>query len=247
MIWRDKVATVVSGINAQSFYNASRTTTPAAFDLQVYNQSQDWLCMYKPWRDLQVRTQLTLDDDNYATLPDNFGCCIYVYADPSSLGIPTQYYYLDHIDPAKRYTREISIDDTTGIKTIKYKFPRLSSMGNPWIVYSRTIPNIVQSDVDDNVKYSFFPINIMLATAKKILYDYYGISGNQRPEIIFSRLNEEIKMMQAYAMDNNAPLDLTPHDGNGQPIYISGPSLDGSYTQSYKSPYPNSVILPGGA
>lgn len=247
MIWRDKIATVVSAIGAQSMYNTARTTTPSNFNLLIYNQSQDWLCMHKPWRDLVVTTQLALDSNNKITMPDNFGCCLYVYADPTGTGAPTQYYHLNHIDVSRRYTREVTFDDTTNIRTIKFCFVQNTSLGNPYVVYSRSIDDIVQSDVDNNVKYSFFPINTMLVVAKLIMQRYYGKSANYDINQVYKDIDTELKQLSGYAINNNAPLDLTPHDSNGQPIYITGVPLDGSGYLGNRSPYPNSVILPGGA
>ena len=86
MVWRDKISDILAAINAQSLYNTSRDTTPGNLGLIVFNQAQDWLCMYKPWRDLRVTVQLPLDSERKITVPDDFGCTIMVYTDPANIG-----------------------------------------------------------------------------------------------------------------------------------------------------------------
>ena len=243
MIWKDLISTVVDCINAQSFFNAARTTTPSNLALVVYNQSQDWLCMNRAWRDLIVTTQLTLDNDNKITMPDDFGMCLYVYDDPTQNNLPANYYYRGHPDPGKRYTEEVTRDTDTGINTIKFCFFESAVMGNPYVVYSKTIENATQAEYDASTKYSFFPMNIMLAVAKMILCRYYGKSGNQDINQVMMFVNQELKLLSAYCIENNAPLDLVVHDGSGRPVYIDGPSLDGSGFKGQRSIYPNSTLL----
>lgn len=245
MIWRDKISTVASGINAQSMYNTARTTTPSNFQLMVFNQAQDWLCMNRAWRDLSVTTQLSLDSDSCITMPDDFGCIAYVYCDPTAQNYPAIFFHLNHIDPGRRYTRTVTIDSTTGIRTIKFCFPQSSTLGNPYIVYSKALDDITQADIDDDIKYSFFPINTILVVAKLIMYRYYGQSANYDYSTIMNDVNMELNSLSRYAISNNAPLDLTPHDSNGQKIYICGAAQDGSSVFNQRSIYPNSTLLLG--
>lgn len=245
MIWQDKISTIVSAINAQSMYNTASTVTPSNLGLLVYNQSKDWLCMQKAWRDLKVTTQLTLDSDNKVTMPDDFGKCIKVYDDPTATGKPQRYYYLEHPDPAKRYTEETTINETTGVRTIKFCFVPNISISNPYIVYSKVLADATQTEVDEDTKYSFFPINVMLAVAKKIIMRYYGLSANQDIKQILFDIKEELDLLKDYAYNNNTPLDLTVTDSNGHPIFISGVPLDGSGIVGINSNYPNSAMPSG--
>jgi hypothetical protein len=247
-IWSNTIADIVSCINGQSVYNTARTTTPSNLGLSVYNQAQDYLCMTKHWRDLRVDTQLSLDSDNAVTLPDDFGVCEYVYTDPSSIGKPMMYYYPYHADISRRYTIETTFDDDTGVRTIKFTFPEQGAISaNPHVVYQKKLADATQAEVEAATKFSFFPKTLMLVTAKKMLQDYYGVPANQDPNWINGRVEEELKKFEAYAVNDNAPLDLTPHDEYGNAIFIPGFSLDGSGPRLGRtSPYLPSTLFTGG-
>jgi hypothetical protein len=247
-IWSDTIASVLTAINAQAIYNTTRTTTPNNLGLVVFNQAQDYLCMYKPWRDLQVLTQLTLSSDRKITMPDDYGCCIEVYTDPANLGKPMYWYYLNHNDIAMRYTEEVTIDSTTGTRTIKFAFASTVYIPqNPYVRYSKVLADATQAEVNAATKKSFFPINIMLVAAKLILQDYYGVAANQEPTWIFKRLADEIKMFQAYAYANNTPLDMAVKDRYGNPVYIQGMGLDGGKPRLNRpTPFVPSTLFTGG-
>ena len=248
MIWRDKISDILIAINAQSVYNTARTTTPSNLGLVVYNQAQDWLCMYKPWRDLRVKVQLPLDSERKITMPDNFGCVIMVYTDPSNIGKPMYFYTLNNNDVAMRYTEEATQDETTGIRTLKYCFPPTVYVPqNPYVEYSKTLPNATQEEVDAKTKSSFFPLNVMLVVVKKILQDYYGVAANQDPNWISLRVIEELSLLESYAYNNNSPLDLSIKDRFGNPVFIQGMSLNGQKPRlSRPSPFFPSTFFTGG-
>ncbi len=247
MIWRDKISDILTAINAQSVYNTARTTTPTNLGIVVYNQAQDWLCMYKPWRDLRTTIQLVLDADRKITLPADYGCCIEVYTDPSNIGKPMYFYYLNANDVAVRYIEEVTIDGATGIRTVKFAFPPTVFIpSNPYVVYSKVLDSVTSADAT-GTKYSFFPINIMLVVAKKILQDYYGVAANQDPGWINARVQEELKMFEGYAYQNNNVLDLSIKDRFGNPIFIQGAALDGSRPRMNRpSPFLPSTMYSGG-
>lgn len=249
MVWRDTIGDIVTAINAQSVYNTTRSTTPSDLGLRVFNQAQDFLCMYKPgWRDLRVDTVLVLDADRKITMPLDYGCGLFCYCDPTPVGKPMYFYYLNHPDVAMRYTEETTIDSTTGVKTIKYAFPQSVILpANPHVVYSKALSSATAAEVAANTKRSFFPINVMLVAAKKILQDYYGVAANQDPNWINLRVMEEIRLLENYSYANNAPLDLTIKDRYGNPVFISGASLDGSRPRlSRPSPFLPSTLWSGG-
>jgi hypothetical protein len=247
MVWKDKISDILVAINAQSVYNANRSTTPARLDIIVYNQAQDWLCMYKPWRDLRVVTQLTLDNDRKVTMPADFGCCQFVYTDPSNIGKPMYFYTLNDNDVARRYTEEVTVDGTTGTRTIKFCFPPTVFIpSNPYVVYSKVLDNITSAD-DTSNKYSFFPINVMLVVVKKILQDYYGVPANQDPNWINQRVREELRIFEGYAYNNNVAMDWSVKDRFGNPVFIQGTSLDGSKPRLNRpSPFLPSTFYSGG-
>jgi hypothetical protein len=247
MLWRDKISDILIAINAQSVYNTARTTTPSNLGLVVYNQAQDWLCMYKPWRDLRVKIQLALDNERKITMPDDFGCVIDVYTDPANIGKPMCFYYLNCADVAMRYTEEATQDDITGVRTLKFAFPPTVFVPqNPYVEYSKALPNVTQ-EIADTGKYSFFPLNVMLVTVKKILQDYYGVAANQDLNWITLRVVEEVGLLESYAYNNNSPLDLTIKDRFGNPVFIQGMGLNGQKPRlSRPSPFLPSTFWSGG-
>jgi hypothetical protein len=216
--------------------------------LTVYNQAQDWLCFYKPWRDLRVVTQLTLDSYRKITMPSDYGMALFVYTDPSNIGKPMYFYTLNDNDVARRYTEEVTIDSTTGARTIKFAFPPTVFIpSNPYVVYSKVLANATQDEVTAATKLSFYPLGLMLVVAKKILQDYYGVAANQDPNWINLRVAEELRMFEGYAYNNNMTLDLAVKDRFGNPVFIQGASLDGSKPRLNRpSPFLPSTLFSGG-
>lgn len=247
MLWHDTISEILAAINSQSVYNTARTTTQANLGLVVYNQAQDWLCMYKPWRDLRVVVQLPLSTDRKITMPTDYGSCVHVYTDPANIGKPMYQYYLNHIDVARRYTEEATVDGATGVRTIKFCFPPTVFIPqNPYVVYQKVLSKATQADSDSG-KLSFFPINIMLVVVKKILQDYYGVAANQDPNWINLRVNEELKMLEGYSYNNNVPLDLSIHDQFGNPVFITGNTLNGAKPRlNVPTPFVPSTFFSGG-
>jgi hypothetical protein len=247
MIWNDTISDILDAIDGQSVYNTARTTTPSNLGLKIFNQAQDWLCMYKPWRDLRVTVQLVPDATKKITMPSDFGHCLFVYTDPANLGKPMYFYTLNDNDIARRYTEEVTVDGTTGARTIKFCFPYPAFLpANPYVVYSKVLSNATAADVTA-LKKSFFPINIMLVVVKKLLQDYYGVAANQDPNWINLRVQEELRMFEGYAYNNNVALDMAVKDKFGNPVFIQGTSLDGSKARLNRpSPYVPSTFFSGG-
>jgi hypothetical protein len=247
MIWKDKISDILALINAQAVYNTNRSTTPIRLDIKVFNQAQDWLCMYKPWRDLRVVAQLTLDSQRKITLPADYGYCLFVYTDPANIGKPMYYYTLYDNDVARRYSEEVTVDGTTGVRTIKFAFPPTVFIpSNPYVVYCKTLDEATTAD-DTSNKISFFPLNVMLVVAKKILQDYYGVAANQDPNWINQRVQEELRIFEGYAYNNNVALDMSVKDRFGNPVFIQGMSLDGSKPRLNRpSPFLPSTLFSGG-
>jgi hypothetical protein len=245
MIWNDKIGDILTLINAGSVYNTNRSTTPSDFQYAIFNQAQDWLCMYKAWRDLRVDVAIVPDVNRQITLPADFGCCIFVYTDPSGIGKPMYFYTLNDNDIARRYTEIVTRDGTTGAYTRKFAFGATTPvLGNPHVVYSKILDNVTVADI---AKISFFPMTIMLIVAKKILQDFYGVPANQDPNWINQRVQEEIRMLEGYAYNNNVALDMSVHDRFGNPVFITGTSLDGSKPRMNRpSPFLPSTMFTGG-
>lgn len=230
-------------IEAQSIYNTATSTVPTNLGLVVLNQAKDWLCMYKPWRDLRLDTQLTLGADRKCTLPSDFGCMISVWIDPSGIGKPMWFYTLNDNDIARRYSDETTYSAAAGW-TRKIVFPSSTYLPqNPYITYSKVIADYTGTGTE----FSFFPKNIMLVVAKKMLQDFYGVPANQDPGWINMRVNEEIKMFEGYAYNTNVSLDMSVHDRFGNPVFIQGASLDGSRARINRpSPFLPSTFFSGG-
>lgn len=247
MIGRDTIASVIECINAQSVYNTARTTTPINLGLVIYNQTQDMIVMAGTFRDMVRDVQLVPDADRKVTLPSDFGKALTVYIDESGLGKPSRFYYLNANDVHERYTEEVTIDSTTGVFTRKFVFPSSAYLPvNPHLEYTIVLENATQEDIDTGTKYSFFPKNLMLVGAKKILQDYYGISANQDPNWITSRYREELDAYSKYTTDSNDVLRWELHDSYGNNVAILGAPMDGS--GGAYVPYTNpATLMSGGA
>ncbi len=247
MIWSDTAKSVYDAIRCASVYNAARNTTPPNLNLIVMNQAKDFLCMARPWRDLRVVTQLTLDDNRQITLPSDFGRCLFVYSDTTGQGKPEYYFYLNDNDISRRYTEDVTVDDNN-VFTRKFTFPVATPLsGNPYVVYIKNITDYTIEDVEGTTKYSFFPITLMVLVAKKMFQDYYGVPAHQDPKWISLRVEEELQKFSSYALSNNITLEKSIKDRNGNPVYINGMRLDGR-PSTYKrpSPYYPSTLITGG-
>jgi hypothetical protein len=248
MIWNDTIKGVYEAIVGASVFNAARSTTPANLGLVVLNQAKDWLCMYKPWRDLRVKTQITPDSNRKVLMPDDFGCIIHVFSDPSNTGKPQYYYTLNDNDIALRYDEEVSTDADTGAHTRYLVFPSTTYLpSNPYVVYSKVVYDYTAADVAAETKRSFFPKTIMLVVAKKIFQDYYGVPANQDPNWINNRVMEELRMLEGYAYNTNVALDMAIKDRFSNPVFIGGMPLSGNKPlQTRPSPFLPSTLWTGG-
>jgi hypothetical protein len=249
MIWKDKVVDIYTAIVASAVYNPARTTTPGNLGLIILNQAKDWLCMYKPWRDLRVITQLALGTDRKITLPTDCGCVMFVYTDSSGIGKPMWQYTLNDNDVSRRYSEEVTQDGTTGVFTRKLVWPPTVYVpSNPYVVYSKVLDDYVTADVTtESTKVCFFPLSIMLVVAKKLLQDYYGVAANQDPTWISNRVAEELRMFEAYAYNNNVSLDMSIKDKFGNPTFIPGMSHNGTAPRvSRPTPFVPSTFFTGG-
>lgn len=248
MIWSDTVTNIYNALLASSVYNAQTSTTPDNLCLLVLNQAKDWLCMYKPWRDLRVTVQLPLDAQRKVTLPTDCGAIQFVYVDPAGIGKPMYVYTLNANDVSRRYTEEVTYDSITGIQTRKIAFPPTVYIPqNPYVVYSKVVEDYTQADIDTATKKCFFPINIMLVVAKKIFQDYYGVPANQDPNWINARVAEELRMFEAYAYLNNMALEMSIKDQFGNPVFIQGMSMSGRRQGVNRpSPFLPATLFTGG-
>jgi hypothetical protein len=249
MIWNDKIADIYAMINASSVYNTNRSTTPASLGLIILNQAKDWLCMYKPWRDLRVKTQIVMDSTRRITLPSDCGLVMSVFTDPAGIGKPMWWYTLYDNDVGKRYEEEVTQDAVTGVFTRKLVWPPTVYIpATPYIIYSKILSDYTASDVAaGSTKISFYPMTLMLSVAKKMLQDMYGVAANQDPNWINNRQFEELRMFEAYAYDNNMALDMSVKDRFGNPVYIPGMSLNGTQPRlSRPSPFLPSTFFSGG-
>jgi hypothetical protein len=218
MIWQDKIADILEMVNGQSIYNTSLDNMPSNLGLKVVNMAKDWLCMYKPWRDLLVLYQPVFDlATRIMTLPANYGQIVEVYTDPSNIALG--------------FTRQLQWPPTVFIPQ------------TPWIRYSRVLDDYTGTGTE----FSFFPMGLMLVTCKKILQDFYGVPAKQDPKWIQQRVLEEIRVFGGYAYQNNVSMDPAIKDMFGNPIRILGASLDGSQQRmTSPSPFLPSTLYTGG-
>ncbi len=232
-------------VNGQSIYNVNTNTAPANLGLKVINLAKDWLCMYKPWRDLLVLYQATFDPaTRLMTLPPDYGQIVEVYTDPSNIGKPMWVYTLRDNDISKRYD-EVSTYTIAGGHVRKLQWPPMVYIPqNPWIRYSK----VLEDYTGTGTEISFFPMMIMLVVCKKILQDFYGVPANQDPKWIQQRVMEEIRVLSGYAYENNVSMDPAIKDMFGNPIRILGASLDGSQQRmTSPSPFLPSTFYTGGS
>jgi hypothetical protein len=246
MIWQDKISDILDMVNGQSFFNVNTNTAPANLGLKIINMAKDWLCMYKPWRDLLVLYQATFNPaTRVMTLPDDYGQIVEVYTDPSNIGKPMWVYTLRDNDVAKRYDEQGTYTPAAGfVRQLEWP-PTVFIPQNPWIRYSKVLADYAGPPT---VEISFFPITVMLVVCKKFLQDFYGVPANQDPKWIQQRVMEEIRVLEGYAYQNNTSMDPAIKDMFGNPIRILGASMDGSQQRmTSPSPFLPSTFYTGGS
>jgi hypothetical protein len=245
VIWQDKIADILEMVNGQSIYNVNTNTAPSNLGLKIINQAKDWLCMYKPWRDLLVLYQTTFDPaTREMTLPADFGMIVEVYTDPSNIGKPMWVYTLRDNDVSKRYDEKTDYTAAAGFTRKLVWPPTVFIPQSPWIRYSKVLADYTGTGTE----YSFFPMSLMLITCKKFLQDFYGVPANQDPKWIMQRVMEELRLFEGYAYQSNASMDPAIKDMFGNPIRILGASLDGSQQRmTSPSPFLPSTFYTGGS
>ena len=244
MIWNDKVQDILSLFNSSTIFQTRSTNGLDDKALRLYNKAKDRLCMVRPWRDLLVTIQQAPDAQRKITLPADFGYVVSVYIDPSNIGKPMWWYSLRCNDIARRYDEEVTFDPSTGF-TRKLVFPNAVVLpGIPYICYSKAIPD---SDGSNPNEISFFPQGLMLIMMKKLSLIMIGTAGNDNAAQLDKEYLEELKLFEAYAYENNTELDMSVKDRFGNPIVISGGTLDGSASRvTVPSPFLPSTLYTGG-
>jgi hypothetical protein len=227
-LWSDTVQSILDVISGAAVYNTNNSATPQNFTLVLLNMAKDLIAEEKQWNDLQVRLKVTLDSEKKITLPADYGAVMDggVFVEDEGSGKPTIFFSLNSGDITTRYTIETTEDPITGVLTRKFCFPSMTAANqNLYIVYLRVLPDYTMADVN---KVCMFPKAIMLAAAKKLMLDNFGVAGNEEPNWINLRYKEELKKLVAYTYNNNVDMDLTVHDRNGNPVFINGMAHDGS-------------------
>lgn len=186
----------------------------------LLNRAQAELWMYRNWDGLVKRYQLTLSS-NAGSMPTDFGGMglIRVYVDTNGDGKPDKYYYRES-DTNQGYKLVNTFAKATGHSWVMTFFS--TPPANPYIVYKVLLDDF--TGVGD--EYSYFPPDLLLATAQKIHIEEADLVGNEYEAILRRQAQLLRDYEQNHQYQNNAP-EMNPLDESQQQLESDGFDLQG--------------------
>ncbi len=203
--------------------------------LDLLNRAQQYLCLYRAWDGLVTHYSVTMSGDS-CTMPANFtGTVISVYHDSNDDGVPDMFYYRN--GPVScGYKAVDTFDKATGHSWQLTFFTTPSH--TPVVVYP-----VPLDDFDgDGDEYSFFPSNLLLATAKMLHIQDSGLVGNEYQAV----LNEQQQLLRDYEQSHqyqNVEWRMRQIDQSGEEIDNDAYDLEGGTDSSVGDDYDNDYDL----
>jgi hypothetical protein len=203
--------------------------------LDLLNRAQQWLCLYRAWDGLTVRTQLTLSDKDI-TLPSTFsGACVAVYTDSNGDGKPDKYYYRDG-EVGSGYRAQNTFAKATGHS---WKFTFFAApASNPVVVF----PVPLDDFAGTGTEYSFFPTNLLLATAKKLHIEESDLVGPEYESILRAH-DELLREFEHSHQHQNIEWRMRQLDTDGNEVGNEGYDLNGGSETAFLDEYDSSYDM----
>lgn len=138
--------------------------------LSLINRARRTLWQYRPWDYLVKSHTFTIDANNEAAMPDDYGRMLNVGYDLNGDGIFDWFFHANDPRPDRRYEFSSTFTKEAGL-VIKIKFPGTLSH-TPQMKYIIDMP-----DCSEQTDYLFFPANLVLRGAQKARAIERGMSG----------------------------------------------------------------------
>lgn len=171
----------------------------------LLNRAQEQLRIYRAWDGLLKRSQLTVTD-KVATLPDDCREIVRVWHDSDSDGKPDFYYYQDSKRPDDGYYITDTFAKATG-HTRTMTFYAAPSY-DPYVEYIHSLDEFT----GDGTEYSYFPGELLLATAQLIHVTESGIVGNEYSAIERRQSHLMLDYEQSHQYQNIDPRSVQNDD-----------------------------------
>jgi hypothetical protein len=237
-LWNDPVNTNVNRLKDTLVFSVSGNHV-SNYALDLLNRAQNYLQMLRQWDFLVKTSELTLSESYRVSLPSDINTILAVYVDVEGIGKPTVYYYKDAPDVAERYEVYDSFSVDTG-HTWYLQFPSVSPV--PGTLYVRYTYNL--ASIAANQTYTFFPSELLFRCAQKLHHEDKGTTGDSI-EYTIRAYNEVLDSFIRNVQHANQKMDWGVKDRWGNPLKISGHTLNGGTAKKFFSPYQNSSILTG--
>jgi len=202
----------------------------------LLNRAQDWLWQYRAWDELIKYQQITLSATNTITLPSTYGgILMQVFCDTDGDGKPDRYYYKDGQN-ASGYRLESTFAKATGHSVILRFFS--TPPANPYIKF----PVLLTDFAGTGTEYTFFPADLLIATAQMIHIQEADLVGNEYQAII----DKQAALLRDYEQSHqhqNVEMNMRQTDEAGEDIENDSFDLDGGRDSRYVSDYDNSYDM----
>jgi hypothetical protein len=199
--------------------------------LDLFNRAQARLWHYRAWDGLVTHYSMTLTN-KAKTLPSDFGGTVCrVYCDTNSDGKPDRYYYRDGPHATGYKLVNVFVKATGHSWTITFFMDPPST---PIMVYPKALDDFTGTSTE----YSFFPPDLLLATAKAIHIEESDLVGAEYQAV----LNQQATLLRDYEAAHqyqNTEFRMAQIDENGDEIAVDGYDLDGGSESDFMDHYDN--------
>jgi hypothetical protein len=204
--------------------------------LSLINRAQDWLYQYRAWDELIKVEQRTLSATNSITMPATYGgILLAVFCDTNGDHKPDRYYYKDGaIDSG--YRLQNTFAKATGHSVVLQFFS--TPPANPYIKY----PVVLADFTGSGTEYTFFPSDLLLATAQLIHIQEADLVGNEYKAI----LDKQATLLRDYEQSHqhqNVELNMRQTDESGEQIANDSIDLDSGSDARYVDDFDNSYDM----
>lgn len=203
--------------------------------LSLINRAQDELWMYRAWDYLCKYQSLTLSSLT-ATLPSDFGGRICrIYCDTNSDNKPDRYYHKDGpVDSGYKIVDTFATATGHSVAITFFSTPP----STPVMVY----PAILSDFAGTGTEYTYFPADLLIATAQKIHIEEADLVGNEYQAI----LNRQAQLLRDYEQSHqyqNVELVMRQLDESGLEIENESYDLESGADTRFSEVYDNDYDL----
>ena len=202
--------------------------------LTYINQAQSDLNIYREWKDLIVRVELTLTN-KAATLPSDCAhiCLNGVYQDTDVDGLEDNFYNEDSGRNNNGYYIRSAFTKAAGrSREIVFYYDPPESM---YLKYIKSLEDFTASEADE---YSFFPGQLLLSKAQLLCLQDDGRFGDEF-QMVQKTFDDSMADFQNSVQYENFDMRMEAKDDHGKKVSVESYSLSDSTNENVRRNYPN--------